>query len=80
MQFFTQHPHFASKPEIVVEESCGGMTRLGSPIIDIMVSERMASWQLGTDLRLCRMRLGPHTIVTFIAFEQLRSLVGMKGI
>jgi len=26
------------------------------------------------------MRLGPHTIVTFIAFEQLRSLVGMKGI
>lgn len=26
------------------------------------------------------MRLGPHTIVTFIAFEQLRKMVGMKGI
>jgi len=26
------------------------------------------------------MRLGPHTIVTFIAFEQLRAAVGMRGI
>merc|ERR1712048_731029 len=26
------------------------------------------------------MRLGPHTIVTFLVFEQLRKLVGMKAI
>jgi hypothetical protein len=26
------------------------------------------------------MRLGPHTIITFIAFEQLRKAVGMRGI